>query len=66
MASKSASCCFSGSFCFKPPSSASIIALFIELGAKISEAIADGQAMSGTGTPGMGGAIGPGKAANAG
>src|SRR5262245_35942111 len=66
MASNSASCCLSGSFCLRPLSKALIISLFIELGMMIEVIIADGQAMSGVGMLGMGGAIGPGKAANAG
>src|ERR671923_814759 len=66
IASWSASYCFGLSFCFRPPSSALSISLFIESGMTIWVIIADGQAMSGVGMFGIGGAIGPGNAANAG
>src|SRR2546421_276781 len=66
MASCSAWKCLSGSLSLMPPSSASSMALVIELGMMISVIIGDGQVMSGMGMLGMGGAIGPGNAAKAG
>src|SRR5262249_33180898 len=58
--------CLSGSFCFKPPSSAPAIPDDIENGSAISVVIGEMQAMSGIGTLGIGGACGPGNAAKAG
>src|SRR4051812_24092385 len=49
-----------------PPSSASPIADFMSLGEQIDAAFADTHAISGVGTFGIGGAVGPGNAANAG
>src|SRR5260370_31613656 len=66
MASWSAWYCLSGSLSLRPPSSASSIALVMSSGMMIWVIIALGQAISGIGTLGMGGAIGPGNAANAG
>src|SRR5262245_16849734 len=66
MASCSASNCLVGSLSFMPPSSALSISDFMSMGAAIFVIIADGQAISGVGTLGIGGAIGPGNAANAG
>src|SRR5215470_19525645 len=64
--SKSVWYCLSGSFCLRPPSSAPAIPDDIEFGSMISVTIGEMQAMSGIGTLGIGGACGPGKAANAG
>src|SRR5688572_28307689 len=66
IASWSASYCLVGSLSFRPPSSALSISDFIIDGDAIAAICPDGQAMSGVGTLGIGGAIGPGNAANAG
>src|SRR5262245_48917968 len=66
IAPKTVSCRLSLSFCLRPLSKPLIISFFSELGLMISLIRADVQAMSGVGTFGMGGAIGPGNIANAG
>ena len=66
MASWSASNCLVLSFCLRPPSRASSIAFAMEVGMQISVIMAEGQVMRGIGMFGIGGAIGPGKAAKAG
>src|SRR5260221_68964 len=66
MASCSAWYCLSGSSSFIFPSSASSIALVMSSGMMMLVILAEMQVMSGMGTLGMGGPIGPGKAAKAG
>src|SRR5438132_8012333 len=58
--------CLSGSLSFMLESSASSIALVMSSGVMMLLIFDDGHMISGTGTFGIGGAIGPGNAANAG